>query len=209
MSLQSISQIQIQNKDQLQSQKYSNFTMATMLSTAENLVWRICKDDYETLEFLIFEYSKLSGFVQNKLIFNNYNSYNSGEKKTIDSLINQFIFQIENFADDYNEYVEKYKNYNFPINMPIDQIKKIINNWIIALSYSKNGQNYIKYFINLRNVFDKEPIKSYEYEIREKYQNRPKTQNNIEFIINEYFKAMEEVQKKTADIDNQNLELWQ
>ena len=206
MSLQSISQIQIQNKDQLQAQKYSNFTMATMLSTAENLVWRICKNEYEIMEFLIFEYSKLNGFVQNKLIFNNYNSYNSGEKKTIDSLVNQFIFQIENFADDYNEYIGKYKNYNFPINMPKDTIKEIVNIWIIALSYSKIGENYIKYFINLRNVLDKEPIK---YEIREKYQNRPKIQNNIEFIINEYFKAMEEVQKKTSDVDNQNLELWQ
>ena len=93
--------------------------------------------------------------------------------------------------------------------MPKDTIKEIVNIWIIALSYSKIGENYIKYFINLRNVLDKEPIKSYEYEIREKYQNRPKIQNNIEFIINEYFKAMEEVQKKTSDVDNQNLELWQ
>ena len=84
-------QIQMQSKVQLQSQKYSNFTMATMLSTAEHIVWRACKDDYESLEFLINEYSRLNGYIKNKLIFNSYNAYNSGIKKDLNSLIYQFI----------------------------------------------------------------------------------------------------------------------
>ena len=145
-------QIQMQSKVQLQSQKYSNFTMATMLSTAEHIVWRACKDDYESLEFLINEYSRLNGYIKNKLIFNSYNAYNSGIKKDLNSLIYQFIFQIETFYDDYNEFVRKYKKYSFPNNMSKEKILEIINIWMTALSYSENGHKYKKYFINLKNL---------------------------------------------------------
>ena len=144
MSLQNMVQLQMQSKDQLQSQKYSNFTMATMLSTAEHIVWRSCQNDSEILDFLITEYSRLNGYIKNKLIFNSYNSYNSGVKKDMSSLICQFIFQIANFADDYNEFISKYQNYLFPNNMSKQKINEILNIWITALSYSQNGKNYIK-----------------------------------------------------------------
>ena len=209
MSLQNMVQLQMQSKDQLQSQKYSNFTMATMLSTAEHIVWRSCQNDSEILDFLITEYSRLNGYIKNKLIFNSYNSYNSGVKKDMSSLICQFIFQIENFADDYNEFISKYQNYLFPNNMSKQKINEILNIWITALSYSQNGKNYIKYFANLKNIFDKTPIKSYENEIIEKYKNHPKKgKTNLEYAYSEYLKALNEVEKRTINIDNQNIEIW-
>jgi hypothetical protein len=202
-------QMQMQSKEQLQSQKYSNFTMATMLSTAEHIVWRSCKDDYESLEFLINEYSRLNGYIKNKLIFNSYNAYNSGMKKDLSSLICQFIFQLETFYDDYNEFVRKYKKYSFPNNMSKEKILEIINIWMTALSNSENGQKYKKYFINLKNIFEKNPIKSYENEIIEKYKNHPKTKKeNVDYAYNEYMKALNIVETRNANIDNQNIEIW-
>ncbi len=207
MYLQSLSQMQ--SKDQLQSQKYSNFTMATMLSTAEHIVWRSCKDDNESLDFLINEYTRLNGYIKNKLIFNSYNAYNSGIKKDLNSLIYQFIFQLETFYDDYNEFIRKYQKYSFPNNMSKENILEIINIWMTALSYSENGKKYKKYFINLKNIFDKNQIKSYENEIIEKYKNRPKMQKeNIDYAYNEYLKALTVVENRNVNIDNQNIEIW-
>ena len=70
----SLVQTQMQNKGQLQDQKYANFTMATVMSTADHLTWWLCENNKECVEYLCEEYSKLPGYVNNKLIFNHYNS---------------------------------------------------------------------------------------------------------------------------------------
>lgn len=55
----SLVQTQMQNKGQLQEQKYANFTMATVMSTAEHLAWRLCENNKECVEYLCEEYSEL------------------------------------------------------------------------------------------------------------------------------------------------------
>ena len=55
----SLVQTQMQNKGQLQDQKYANFTMATVMSIAEHLAWRLCENNKECVEYLCEKYSKL------------------------------------------------------------------------------------------------------------------------------------------------------
>ena len=46
------SQLLMQSKEQLQNQKYGNFTMPTVLSTAENLAWRLCANFPEYIKYI-------------------------------------------------------------------------------------------------------------------------------------------------------------
>ena len=107
--------------------------MATVMSTADHLTWWLCENNKECVEYLCEEYSKLPGYVNNKLIFNHYNSYNSGIEKTINSLVNQLIFQIENFNDDYSDFKRIYTRYSFPNNMPKNEVLQIIDIWVSQL----------------------------------------------------------------------------
>jgi hypothetical protein len=199
----------MQSKGQLQDQKYANFTMATVMSTAEHLAWRLCEKDKECVDFLTTEYSKLPGSVYNKLIFNHYNSYNSGIDKPINSLVNQFIFQIENFNDDYAEFIQKYTSYSFPSNMPKSNILKIIDIWITVLNYNNETKPYLVYFQNLRNVFSNIPIKSYEDQVREQFKGNPRSgKADPRVIQREYGNALNFIDNQTKDIDNQNIEIW-
>lgn len=202
-------QTQMQSKDQLQDQKYGNFTMATVLSTAENLTWRLIENFPQSLDFLEGEYSKIKGYVPGKLIFNSYNSYNSGTVKPLNSLINQFIFQIENFAEDFSEFESKYTKYAYPKNMNKSDIIYILDLWINVLNYNRETKIYTKYFFNLKNIFQKLPIVSYENEVREQYKGNPKSgKADPKVIQREYARATNEVEKRTKDIDNQNIDLW-
>ena len=203
------SQMQMQSKEQLQDQKYGNFTMATVLSTAENLTWRLIDKFPESLNYLELEYSKLNGYIPNKLIFNSYNSYNSGTQKSIDSLLNQFIFQIENFEDDFKEFELKYTHYSYPNNLSKNDINYLLDLWIRVLQYNNETKMYVKYFINLRNIFQNLPIESYESEVREKMKGNPRSgKADPRTLQREYCRAINEINKKTRDIDNQNIEKW-
>lgn len=198
-----------QDKVQLQNQKLTNFSMATVLSTAEHLCWRLCEKDKECLNYLISEYSKIDGFVEGKLIFNHYNSCKSGIDKSINSLTNQFIFQIENFEDDYSEFKEKYTNYSFPNNMKKNQILNIIDLWMLVLGYNHDTKSYLNYFQNLKNIFINIPIISYEEQVRAQYKGNPRSgKADPRVIQTEYAKAINFIDDQTKDIDNQNLELW-
>ena len=202
-------QIQMQSKEQLQNQKYGNFTMATVLSTAENLAWRLCQEDSECIEFFKAEYKNIKGYIPGRMIFNSYNSYNSGNIKSINSLINQFIFQIENFEEDYKEFEGKYSEYPFPNNLSKDEIIIILNIWIDAINHNLETKNFAKYFINLRNIFQRLPIISYENEVREKFKNNPKSgKANPKVIQKEYANAVNHVHHRTKDIENQNIDLF-
>lgn len=115
--------------EKMRAQKYSNTTMASILSTAENLTWRILKEakESEILNFLNVEYSNLEGYIENKYIFEYYDPYKSGKTKTISSLINQFMFEIDNFSEDYNDFVDQYIIYCFPLNMEKIKVLEILN----------------------------------------------------------------------------------
>lgn len=204
-----LAQSQLQNKGQLQDQKYTNFTMATVLSTAEHLTWRLCEKDKECVEYLSTEYSKLPGYIEDKLIFNHYNSYNSGIDKSINSLVNQFIFQIENYNDDYSEFMQKYTDYSFPHNMPKNEVLRIIDIWITVLNYNEETKPYLIYFQNLSNIFSNIPIISYEEQVREQFKGNPRSgKADPKVIQKEYGKALNFIDIQTKDINNQNLELW-
>lgn len=206
-----LEQMQITVEKQTQDQKYSNFTMATVLSTAENIVWRVC-DGSENGDILKDEYSKLEGYVEDKLIFDSYDSYQSGKTKPIDSLINQFLFQIDNFKDDYKAFKKMYDEYIFPDNISKNQILQILDIWINIIK--KNNQNEINMYLKkLKNIIqdfpDTEP-KEYENAIKKKIYsldfNKAKVDPRI--LQQEYAKAIRVIEEKTADISHQNLEIW-
>ena len=182
--------------------------MATVLSTAENIVYRLLYEEKKE-ENLFNEYKKIGFFHKNKLIFDAYNSYNSGKKKPLNSLVNQFIFQIENYADDFNDFTNDFGGYVYPDNMQEQDIISIINIWINLLTKLRNGSHFLKYFKNLKNIFLNNSIKSYENEIREQYKNNPRSgKANPKVIQREYMNATNEIDNKTKNIYNQNIYLY-
>ena len=202
-------QVQMQeDKIQLQMQKYSHFTMATVLSTAEYIVYRLAKENHCENE-LFKEYREIYNNYQNKLIFESYDSYNSGKNKQLTSLIHQFIFQIENYADDFNEFQNDFGSYVYPENMGEKDIMYIIDIWIRFLNNLDQGNNYVKYFINLKNIFSNKKIQSYENEIRNNYKNDPRSGKANPYVIQrEYANAVNEIDRRTKNIDNQNIDLF-
>ena len=195
---------------QVQDQKYANFTMATVLSTAENIVWRTCSDK-ESMDFLENEYSKLDGYISGKLIFDSYDAYRSGKEKHIDSLINQFIIQIDNFKDDYKEFKKLYKDYLFPDNITKQQIINILDIWLTIIDYKY--KEIKKYFISLKTIIEGFPDNSIslENEIREKIKkihNNKSGRVDPNIIKREYANALRIIEEKTKDITHQKLELW-
>ena len=203
------SQLFMQSQEQLQNQKYSNFTMATVLSTAENLAWRLCSGSKECIEFFESEYQKFKGYIPGKMMFNSYNSYNSGNEKSINSLINQFIFQIENFGDDFKEFENKYSEYSYPNNLSKEEIICLLKIWIEALNYEPEAKKCVKYYNNLLNIFQNLKLISYEKEVREQYKNNPKSgKADPRVIQKEYARAVNEVHQRTKDIENQNIDLF-
>ena len=202
-------QLFMQSKEQLQNQKYSNFTMATVLSTAENIAWRLCSELPECIEFFKSEYQKFKGYIPGKLIFNSYNSYNSGNEKSINSLINQFIFQIENFGEDFKEFENQYSEYSYPNNLSKEEIIYLLNIWIQALNYNPETKKYVKYYNNLLNIFQNLKLISYEKEVKEQFKNNPKSgKADPRIIQKEYARAVNKIYQRTKDIDNQNIDMW-
>ena len=202
-------QLLMQSREQLQNQKYSNFTMATVLSTAENLAWRLCSELPECIEFFKSDYKQLKGYIPGKLIFNSYNSYNSGQVKSINSLINQFIFQIENFAEDFKEFEKEYSEYSYPNNLTKEEIMFLLDLWIEALNSNNETKKFVKYYNNLLNLFKNLKVISYEKEVREQYKNNPKSgKADPRVIQKEYARAVNEIHQRTRDIDNQNIDMF-
>ena len=148
--------------------------------------------------------------MSNKLIFNHYNSYNSGIENTINSLVNQFILQFENFNDDYSEFKQNYTSYYFPNNMPKTELLQIIDIWIPVLCYNEETKLYLSYFKNLRNVFSNIPIKSYEdHHVREQFKgNLRNGKADPKFIQREYGNALNFIENQTKVLNNLNIEIW-
>lgn len=194
----------------MQAQKLSNLIMATVLSTAENLTWRLSNCDNEIKKFLLEEYPQIRGYKKNKFIFASYDTFNSGKEKSIQSLFNQFVFQIDNFSEDYKQFKKKISdNYKFPDNMPKSEILKILNIWMTALSYSNSTQPYNKYFISLYNIINDIPEISYENEVRKQFQGDPRSGKADPRVLQEaYAKVVDILDKKTNDYTHFNIELW-
>lgn len=193
----------------MQAQKLSNITMATVLSTAENLTWRLLEKDDKMKEFLKDEYMGIKGYKEGKYIFRSYDTFNSGKVKSIPSLVNQFVFQIDNFSEDYKQFKKLYENYKFPDNMPKSQILKILNIWMTALSYDNITKSYNKYFISLYNIISDIPEISYENEMRKQFKGGPKSGKADPNILQKaYAKIVDFLDKKANDYSHFNIDLW-
>lgn len=154
---------------QEQIQKISNSTMCHTLSAAEFLAWRISKEN-KLSEEIIKEYKKIFGndFVPGKLVFGEYDSYDGGKKKPIKDLIIQFIFLIENFKGDYNNYKKNHGNkYDYPKNLEKELVLRLISLWAnqIKKVEIKNGEfspyKCSKYYENLFNLLTEKKTINY------------------------------------------------
>ena len=88
-------------------------------------------------------------------------------------------------------------------------IMYIIDIWIRFLNNLDQGNNYVKYFINLKNIFSNKPIQSYENEIRNNYKNDPRSGKANPYVVQrEYANAVNEIDRRTKNIDNQNIDLF-
>ena len=196
------------NEIQLQKQKYSHFIMASLLSTAENLVFRLYENHNEIFEEYKKIFAHISG-ISGHLIFESYDSYESGKNKNIKSLVNQFIFQMDNFYDDYIEFKETYGKFVYPNNMKKELIIIIINVWMNFLNNSNEAKSYLKYFENLLKFFNTGYIISYENEVRQQYLNNPRSgKADPKIIQRECVNAINEIDRRTRDIYNQNIDLF-
>jgi hypothetical protein len=106
-------QRQIQLNQQKLDQAYSYGVMGNIFSALEWYAYR------------------LSGETPKDLRFNNYNNFNSGNKKDLTQLKNQIITQIEIFKFSYLIYKKDHKKYEFPQNLTENDIIKEIEKWKI------------------------------------------------------------------------------
>lgn len=157
--------------------------MCHTFSTAEFLVLRICKENNK-INNIWSSYINILGnnksFQPYKPIFAAYDAFDGGKNKPIKDLICQLIFQIENFKEDYYNYMKKNNGkYDFPSNLSFEQIVKIIQLWSKELKnidinkgkFSEYGSS--KYLDNLFNLIMCRPIVDYSMDIYNLEANNP------------------------------------
>lgn len=121
------SQLQFQSTLKLEEQAYSNEILCRMLSTAECYFYRVIN---KSLEREIFGY---------------YNGFNSGNTKSLEHLKKQLLNEIEIFKCSYEDYIYHYDKYDFPINLTMENILNVINQWkYYLIRYQKDKE--IKYY---------------------------------------------------------------
>jgi hypothetical protein len=165
--------LQINKQDIIQ--KISNNTMCHALSTAEYLALRVCNEN-KTINNIWNGYHNM--FISNKSykdltpIFGSYDAFDAGKNKPYKDLICQLIVQIEIFKGDYINYIKKNKGkYQFPSNLSLEQILRIIILWSnelknIELNKGKFHEYGIsKYFDNLFNLIYGRPTIDYSMDI--------------------------------------------
>jgi len=99
------------------SKSNKNFDTASILQVLESLLL--------TAKNLA---SKLNYYLERKYYY--YDSFNSFGKKSINSLIPQFIFQIDIFESAYNMYCRKYGKFDFPPNLSKEKIISDLQDWM-------------------------------------------------------------------------------
>ena len=132
-----------QKLKQLESQTYSNRTMARLISTAELYA--------------------LSVNCYNEQIYKKFDEFDNLNRKTKDELKGELILQINCFKLSYQSYVKKYKNYDYPDDYDkektIEELKKIEEN------INDNDKKFYQAIIKLLN--DDTNIPSFEEELNE------------------------------------------
>ena len=131
IEVKSITQIQAnkQKLKQLESQTYSNRTMARLISTAELYALGVkCK---------------------NSQLYKKYDEFDNLNRKTIDELKGELILQIGCFQVSYKSYIKKYKHYDFPDDY--DEEKTLEELKDIEQNINENDKKYYQAIIKLLN----------------------------------------------------------
>lgn len=106
-------QLSKQQQIKLQDQGHSYNVMGSLFSSLEYYAKRICKNSY-----------------QYPIKFNYYNDFDCGNKKSLDDLKRQIIIHFELFKNSFLGYEVEYGKYDFPPNLPREDVVKILNYWI-------------------------------------------------------------------------------
>ena len=147
-------QLNKQEISQIQDQQFSNDIMARLLSVAENYALRskgVSLDE-----------------IREKEIFGYYDTFESGKEKSLPELKLQLMFEIEVFRFSYEDFINKYQNYNFPENLSKEDILKNLNEW----------KNYVinedkKFYDAIIKIFAENlTSESFSNEIRELEKNK-------------------------------------
>ena len=214
---QTVTQLNKQNLKQLESQTYSNRTLARLISTAEL-------------------YALSLGY-KNWQLYKKFDQFNNLKRKNPDELLGELILQIQCAKTSMISYIKKYQKYDLPVDFDLN--KTILELENIQKQVRKRDKKYYKAIIKLikgdTNIpdFDEElddlenddeeeqgdskdpqlqlkmdiPIMKYvdsiKSQVKRKYEKDPsykvKLDLNKPFEKNEYFENLVKVQK---DIDS-------
>lgn len=205
---------------QEQVQKISNITMCHTLSAAESLTYRICKENNMLEEFFEDNYKikKPKKNKDDKLIFQEYDSYDAGSKKSIKDLLIQFIFLVENFKGDYFNYVSKYGNgkYDYPDNLDGQDVISLLLSWNDKLKKIEFNKGHFseygcsKYLDNFISLLSNKGIIDYSGDIFKLECNNPNLGKiNPKVLSQEYLRAQHKLEKEiSGDPASQNVVLY-
>jgi hypothetical protein len=127
-------QMQTQTNKQIvtlkQDQNSSNFIMCKILSALENI-------------------AKILGYKERKIF-----DYYSTLSKDKNSVIEQILLQMKIFESSYKSYVKKHPNkqYEYPENLTLSDIKDIVDKWKNAIKKNKSNESYISYYDDFINI---------------------------------------------------------
>ena len=133
-------QAQIQSNKQIillkQDQNSSNSIMCKVLSDLESLA-------------IDLGYKK-------QTLFGYYSSKSKNRKEIIDRI----ILQMTIFESSYKNYVKKNPNkiYEYPDNLKLSDIQKIVNGWKKFIEKNSSNKSYISYFDEFLNILDNKDI---------------------------------------------------
>lgn len=156
-------QVQVQSNKQLvslkQDQNSSNSIMCRILSELESLA--IC---------LGYKEKRIFGYYSTK----------SKDKK---SIIDQILLQMTIFESSYKSFVKKHPNkqYEYPDNLQLSNIKEIIEKWKKEIKKDKSNKSYLAYYDEFLNIL---------------------SNNNLSKNFNEEF---ENIDKDSGTITNEEL----
>ena len=114
-----------------QDQEYSNDTMCRLLSVAESYSLRVGGKNFQQM-------------------FKAYDSFEGGKVKSIHDLRKQFLLEIEIFKESYDFFVKNYRNYSFPQNLSLSDVKNFVTIWQNNIKFDEfyEAYNYIFRILN-------------------------------------------------------------
>ena len=157
IEVKSIAQMQAskQKLKQLESQTYSNRTMARLISTAELYALAVkCK---------------------NSQLYKKFDEFDNLNRKTIDELKGELILQIGCFKVSYQSYIKKYKHYDFPDDY--DEEKTLEELKDIEQNIHEKDKKYYQAIIKLLNGDTNIP--SFDDDLEELEEGEPDTKDPI------------------------------